>query len=391
MKILHTSDWHLGKRLEGYSRIEEQRIFIDELVEIADSKEVDIVVVAGDIFDVPSPSARAETLYYEALKRLSSGGKRPVVVIAGNHDNPQKIVAAEPLAREHGIITFGVPLEEKNIGKYGEFQVVESYRGAVVIDLDGEKIFINALPYPSEKTLNEIWVEDEEKGLTYSKRIGEILQSTHANNKNNLKNIIVSHLFALGAESDGTERQIELGGSLAFNLGDAPKADYIALGHIHKPMKFSKYNAAYCGSNIEYRVSEARFDKKVLIKDLDSGELEEVPLTNSKPIKEYTVFSIDEAIIKAEKTIDEREWIYLYIECDRPLKNSELRRIKSNKNIIEIIPNIKYAGEEEELLIEDYTTDRVAEAFDAFYKRETNSKIDEKTKDIFLRLIGEVQ
>lgn len=391
MKILHTSDWHLGKKLEGYSRIDEQRIFIDELVDIADSKEVDVVVVAGDIFDVPNPSAKAEILYYQALKRLSNDGKRPVVVIAGNHDNPQKIVAAEPLAREHGIITFGIPLEEKDTGTYGRFQITESFRGAVVIDLGEEKLFVNALPYPSEKTLNETWIEDEKEGLTYSKRIGEILHSTHSNNTNKLKNIIVSHLFALGAESDGTERQIELGGSLAFNLGDAPKADYIALGHIHKPMKFSKYNAAYCGSNIEYRVSEAKFNKKVLIKDLDSGDLEEVLLKNHKPIKEYTVFSIDEAIIKAEALIGEKEWIYLYIECDRPLKNSELRRIKTNKNIIEIIPNIHYEGEEEELLIEDYTTDRVAEAFDAFYRKETGSKIDEKTKDIFLRLIGEVQ
>lgn len=389
MKILHTSDWHLGKKLEGYSRIIEQRKFIDELIDVADEKEVDIVVVAGDIFDVPNPSSEAEYLYYQALKRLSNSGNRAVIVIAGNHDNPQKIVASEPLSREHGIISFGTPLEEKKPGKYGEFRITESFRGGIVLDLNGQKLFINALPYPSEKSLNEVWVEKE--GVSYSKRIGEVLHETHSNNTENLKSIIIAHLFTVGAENDGSERQIELGGSLAFNLSDAPKADYIALGHIHKPMNFKKYNAAYSGSSLEYRVSEAKFDKKVLIKDLASGNLEEIMLTNHKPIKEYTVFSIEDAITKAEDLIETNEWIYLYIECNRPLKNSELKKIKNNKNIIEIIPNIQWEKEEEEFLIEEYSNEKVLEAFKVFYKKENNTEIDEKTEDIFLKLIGEVE
>ncbi len=387
MKILHTGDWHLGKRLEGYSRIEEQNRFIDELIEIADREEVEMIVVAGDIFDTPNPPSEAEHLYYRALKELSNGGKRPVVVIAGNHDSPKKIVASEPIAREHGIISFGAPLEEKETGTYGKFQVTESYRGGVVIEVAGEEVFVNALPYPSEKTLNEVWGRDEES--SYSQRIGEVLRETHSHKREGLKSIIIAHLFTLGAENEGSERQIELGGSLAFNLGNAPEADYIALGHIHKPMEFKAYNAAYSGSNLEYRVSEAKFNKKILVKDLESGELKKIDITNHKPIKEYTAMDIEDAIGKAEALMEREEWIYLRIETERPLKNSELRRIKANKNIIEIIPNIKWEGQDEEILVEEYSREGIADAFKAFYKKNTNMEADKKTEEIFLRLIGE--
>ena len=83
MKILHTSDWHLGKKLEGYSRISEQEKFMENLVRIAEGEEVDMVLVAGDIYDVPNPPSDAERLFYRGVKKLSDGGKRPVVIIPG--------------------------------------------------------------------------------------------------------------------------------------------------------------------------------------------------------------------------------------------------------------------------------------------------------------------
>ena len=94
MRILHTSDWHLGRSLEHISRIEEQRGFIDCLVKIADEEDVDLVLVAGDVYDTYNPSAAAEELFFEAMDRLSGKGGRAVIVIAGNHDNPERLCAA---------------------------------------------------------------------------------------------------------------------------------------------------------------------------------------------------------------------------------------------------------------------------------------------------------
>lgn len=103
MRVLHTSDWHLGRTLEGRPRLPEQEQFFDELVEIATGEKVQLILVAGDVFDTYNPSAEAEELFYDALERLADGGRRAVVAIAGNHDSPERLHAANPLALKHGI------------------------------------------------------------------------------------------------------------------------------------------------------------------------------------------------------------------------------------------------------------------------------------------------
>ncbi len=107
MRLLHTSDWHLGKRLDLFSRIEEQRQVLEEILQLADEHNVDAVLISGDLFDSFNPSIEAQELFYAALKRLSSNGARPVIAIAGNHDSADAIQAPEPLARLHGIILLG--------------------------------------------------------------------------------------------------------------------------------------------------------------------------------------------------------------------------------------------------------------------------------------------
>ena len=109
MRILHTSDWHLGRSLEQISRIEEQKDFVDFLVKAVEEQAIDLVLIAGDIYDTYNPSAAAEELFYGAVERLNGKGRRAVVVIAGNHDNPERLCAASPLAYKNGIILLGYP------------------------------------------------------------------------------------------------------------------------------------------------------------------------------------------------------------------------------------------------------------------------------------------
>jgi DNA repair protein SbcD/Mre11 len=109
MKILHTSDWHLGKRLDDFSRMEEQQVVLLEICEIAERENVNVVLVAGDLFDTFNPPTEAVDLFYKTLKRLTNNGRRPLIAIAGNHDSPDRIEAPDPLARECGIIFAGYP------------------------------------------------------------------------------------------------------------------------------------------------------------------------------------------------------------------------------------------------------------------------------------------
>ncbi|MDF2890026.1 MAG: sbcD, partial [Clostridia bacterium] len=137
MKILHTSDWHLGKTLENISRIEEQRQFIDELCDIAEKEQIDLVLIAGDIFDTYNPSSAAEELFYEAIDRLNNKGQRSLVIIAGNHDSPDRLCAASPLAYKNGVILLGYP--GSNAGDYktegSQIKVIDSGAGWLELKL----------------------------------------------------------------------------------------------------------------------------------------------------------------------------------------------------------------------------------------------------------------
>ena len=98
MRILHTSDWHLGKNLESFSRLEEQIEVLEEILEISDRFDVDAILIAGDLFDTFNPPAKAVEIFYKYLKRLTKSASRPVIAIAGNHDSPDRIEAPDPLA-----------------------------------------------------------------------------------------------------------------------------------------------------------------------------------------------------------------------------------------------------------------------------------------------------
>ncbi len=109
MKLLHTSDWHLGKYLNNFSRHAEQQEVLEEICEIAEREKVNAILIAGDLFDTYNPPTESVELFYRILKRLSANGTRAVIAIAGNHDSPERIEAPDPLARECGIIFAGYP------------------------------------------------------------------------------------------------------------------------------------------------------------------------------------------------------------------------------------------------------------------------------------------
>ena len=109
MKILHTADWHLGNGLQDFQRLQEQRDVLAEIIQIANREDVDLILVAGDLFDTFNPDPKAEDLLYSTLKELTANGRRTVVAIAGNHDNPDRIEAQDHFGRECGIIFAGFP------------------------------------------------------------------------------------------------------------------------------------------------------------------------------------------------------------------------------------------------------------------------------------------
>ena len=378
--------------------MDEQELFLNDFINIVEENDIDLVIIAGDVYDSSNPPARAEKMFYNTLKKLSKNGERLTLIIAGNHDNPERLVAAGPLAMEHGIIMVGTPKTVVSCGEYGNHKVVSSKEGVVEVEINGEKAVILTVPYPSEKRLNEVLYgemdDDEDRLKTYGERIKTLFDNLKQNYREDTINLAVSHLFAMGSEEGGSERSIQLGGSYIINGSYLPKeAQYIALGHVHKPQIVPGTNkrARYSGSPLHYNKKEINMNKKCFIIDVKPKEeckISEVEFKVYKPIEIWKCESIEDAIEKCEINKDRECWVYLEIKCDRYIREDEIKKMKDiKKDILEISPKIIDSYDEEVAVsIQDKSFDEI---FKDFYKKERNVEADEEVVELFLKLISE--
>lgn len=398
MRILHTGDWHLGKNLEGASRMDEQELFLNDFVDIVEKNKVDLVIIAGDVYDNSNPPARAEKMFYDTLKKLSKNGERLILVIAGNHDNPERLVAAGPLAMEHGIIMSGTPKTVIQCGEYGQHKVINSGEGFIEVEINNERAVILTVSYPSEKRLNEVLYgemdSDEDRVKTYGERIKSLFDSLEKNYRSDTINLVVSHLFAMGSEEGGSERSIQLGGSYIVNGSCFPKeAQYIALGHVHKPQIVPGTNkkARYSGSPLHYNKKEINITKKCFIIDVKANEecvVNEIELKVYKQIEVWKCESISDAIDKCEENKDRNCWVYLEVKCDRYIREDEIKKMKGiKKDILEIIPKLQSDEEDESAVtIQEKSFEEI---FREFYKKERNIEADDEVVNLLLKLVSE--
>ncbi|MFZ5643389.1 MAG: exonuclease SbcCD subunit D [Bacillota bacterium] len=403
MRILHTSDWHLGKTLEHISRIDEQREFVDCLCKTAEEEAVDLILVAGDIYDTYNPSAAAEELFYEAVDRLSGRGKRAVVVIAGNHDNPERLCAASPLAYKSGIILLGYPGSDAGAYKIsgGSIKITESGPGWLELSVPGcnHSAVIITLPYPSESRLEEVLSLQADEGIlqkAYSEKIGSIFSSLGRKFRGDTVNLAVGHLFLRGGKESESERTLQVGGALTVDSGVLPdRAQFVALGHLHRPqeIKGAPCPAYYSGSPLAYSFSEADYSKAVYIIDAVPGkkaEIKTVYLDCGKPLRRWVAEEgIGQAIRWCEEGRDQNAWIDLEIVTGRVLTAEEQKRIRTlNPGIINIRPRL-ITEAAEALSPQGREGRKIDELFRDYFKYRMGLEIPQELMGAFLEVLHE--
>lgn len=384
----------MGKTLEGNSRLKEQEMFLEDFVDIVEANDIDMVIIAGDIYDTSNPPAAAEKLFYKTACKLADNGKRCVVVISGNHDNPERLSAITPLAEEMGILVFGYPLSKTNEAKYSGFEIIQALEGCTKFDFNGEKVTLLTLPYPSEKRLNEVIKGDteREKQVSYSQKVGDIFRKLEENFEEDSVNIAVSHLFVVGGESTDSERPIELGGSLLVQKNDLPQnSQYTALGHLHKPQKASeRLHAYYSGSPLQYSKSERVYSKGAKIVELHPGGdpvIEDIYFKNYKPIEVFKCKGIEEALNICEQNKEKDIWSYFEIVTDEVISQNDIKAMKNTLNdIIEIKPIINQAYEYEHTDMREKT---MKELFIEYYKFRNKVEPKGELLDLFLHIVEE--
>ncbi len=351
MKILHTADWHLGKRLDNFSRMEEQRNAMDEIVAIADAESVDMVLVAGDLFDSFNPPVEAVDLFYKTLKRLSKDGLRPVVAIAGNHDSPSLIDAPDPLAKACGIILIGQPNAIVTPFALDNFEITKTDKGFLELKLKNIAFPIRLLhtAYANEQRLKENLGENKEEYLN------EIL----ANNWKTIAeqycdaegvNILTAHLYMnkkgshLIEEPDG-EKPIKIGNAdMVYSASIPEQIQYTALGHIHgfSNIGTDEKPVVYASSPIAYSFSETGQKKYVSIVSIipnENASYEKVALQSGRALYRKTFDNVDDAV----NWLSEHPYalVELTLESETFLKAEDRKRIyQAHDGIIYLIPKL---------------------------------------------------
>jgi len=299
MKLLHTSDWHVGKSIRGHSRADEHRAVLNEIVATATDEAVDLVVVAGDLYETAAPSAESETIVNQALLALAEVA--PVVAVAGNHDNPRRLAAIAPLL-QLGRITMATEPRSPSDG------------GLVAMDAGGVGVDIALVPFVSQRGMvraAQLMANAAfENAQTYADRMGRILDALCAGFSGDRVNLIVGHLFVPGGDAGGGERQAHLADEYGVSTVDfPPTVQYVALGHLHRPQQMLGATAIhYSGSPLQLDFGESQEAKQVNIVDLEPGLPAKVRprmLEAGKPLR--TVRGTLTDVVAHAATIDEAD------------------------------------------------------------------------------------
>ena len=404
MKILHTSDWHLGKRLEGFSRLEEQEAVLNEICEIAEKEQVNAVIVAGDLFDTYNPPTEAVELFFRYLKKMAKNGTRAVIAIAGNHDSPERIEAPDPLARECGIIFAGNPNAAITPFKLESgLEVTKGNSGFIELLLPGEPHALRILmtPYANElrlKTYLGAEETDDELRKLLEQRWTD-LAATYCDKHG--VNILVAHLlFASNAESIPEEPEEErrinyIGGAPAIFTENIPEIiQYVALGHLHRKQVVDSRPCpmVYSGSPIAYSFSEENQEKYVVIVDAKPGKKvtsKDVMLKSGKKLLRSRFEDIDEAVEWLLENPD--VFVELTIVSDQYLAAVDRKRLlDAHAGIVTIIPESRgqgIAGLTENNAID--LTKGMEELFLDYFKHKKGQEPGERIINLFKEVISE--
>lgn len=360
MKIIHTSDWHLGISLHNAPLAEEQRYFIDCLINVVKEQKADAVIIAGDVFDHSVSSAEAITLYNYAVTKLCNELGVPVVIAAGNHDGAARLASCNELLKKAGLYIYGKLSSEIKSVEIGNLSIYP-------------------IPYFNADEVKALY--PEEKISSYADAMETVLKNIKQNFKKGNNNILMCHCFVSGSVLSESDRTAQVGGSSAVPSEIFDGFDYVAMGHLHKAQDRG-YNIRYSGSPIKYSFSEASHSKTITILNIEDGisyeELEIVPLRETRVIRG----TFDEILEYAN--LDTKRDDYIKIEITDKYAGMEAVELFRTyyPNLLNITGKMNET-EENQLTVEELYTLSPDDILEKFYRETTGCDVTEEQLNLF--------
>lgn len=385
MKVLHVSDLHIGKRVNGMSMLDDQRYILRQILDIAEKRQVSVLLIAGDVYDKASPSAEAVTVFDAFLTDAVAAGLR-VLAIPGNHDSAERIAYAQGLLEKQGVCLPPVYA--------GEVERVE-------LEDDHGPVEFWLLPFLKPGDVRRFF-PDEEIGDDYSAALRAVLGACAIDQGK--RNVVLSHqlVTAYGTAPDRADDEIKLGGMDNVDVSVYDAFDYVALGHVHRPQRVGRDTVRYSGSPLKYSFSEARYGKSVALIELgekkpgdDVGEcvsFELIPLVPLHDVREVRGTLAD---VLAMGTAHDASQDYLHITL-----SDEHPQLDAMAKIHEVFPNAMILDYDNvTVLIDRPQTQLMADPdsmdtldlFSAFYESQVGNPLDDEQRDFACKLIAKVE
>ena len=330
MRLLHTSDWHVGRTIQGRSRADEFEAVLDELVRIATAERVDAVLVSGDLFDHRVAHADAERLIFETLARLVVE-RIHIVAIPGNHDPADRWDAFRPLLEPLGVhvVPFVRPPDE------GSVVEISSRDGT-------ERLVAACVPFVPERKLGSaaaLFAGSEHWSMAYAQGVGDLFEAMSRAFRPDAVNVLMAHCFATDVQLGGGENELTVTLDYAVPPARFPgTATYIALGHVHKPQAIggSPAPARYAGSLLQLDFGEREQRKSVTLVEAAPGKparIRVVPLTAGRQLIDVAG-TLDE--LRAQAATFGDAWLRVTVRTDGPVPGiaDEVRQILPSAVIV---------------------------------------------------------
>jgi len=393
LRILHTSDWHLGQSFMGKNREEEHQAFLAWLLETIESEDIDVLIVAGDIFDTGTPPNYALELYYNFLTKLMASKCKNIVITAGNHDSVSTLKAPQQLLKALNVhvITSGDENEDELVSIYHEEEL---------------QAVICAVPFLHDRVVRKAQsgqtMQDKEFSLNegIKEHYNDVFeQANKLIGNNDVPIIATGHLTTVGSRSSESERDIYIGGTIDIG-GDflGQNFDYVALGHLHINQTVGSDHVRYSGSPIPLSFSEAKTQKKVNIvifnkKDIEVQEID-IPLYRPLLLLKGDVTSVSSDL---EAIKDKSTWIEVHLNDSNPFDSNQAIRDLAKELELTLLA-VKIDKSEQSLHAEDFDVLSLDELtpLEVFNRRlELDAFEDEELKDELVKnfnvIVNEVE
>lgn len=380
VKILHTSDWHLGRTLHGYSLIEDQRYILDQLLDCIQKELVDVLIIAGDVYDKAIPNEAAVELFNAFLGKVILEYKIETLIIAGNHDSHERLNFGSEIFRSQKLYIVGTC-------KRG-YERVTLKKGEEVID-------VYMLPYVEPAEVRQL--AGDENIRRHNEAMGYLTEAILAE-KREVPTLLVAHAFVTGGDVSDSERRLSVvGGAELVDASHFMDFTYTALGHLHKRQAMGSHSIRYSGSLLKYSVSEANQKKGFVLLEIDKEglltveERELIPLRDVRVLKGPLEKLIEEAIS------DEHREDYVYariVGIDVENSVARLRNVYPHILGTEFVEESKEAGETQEVGSSDFLNQKqksITEVFMEFLGYVSDKTFEEEERTYIQKVITEIE